>query len=185
MRAEADDLKHAADGAAVNEIAGVHGGFDVEPLAEINHVFAPCGGSDAAGFLELFEGGEGRFVGEVVLAGGHDAAADGAALVGDGGGGDEADVGIVEDFVERAGDAGLRKFLQEDVAFNGIGFEDPAEFGAGFEEAVALAVDVAVVEVRGGENEFARFHHGARLALRGVGHAVGFLGHGGANMGGR
>ena len=41
----------------------------------------------------------------------------------------------------------------------------------------AQSVDVAVVEVGGGENEFAGLHHGARFALGRVVHAIGFLAH--------
>ena len=70
------------------------------------------------------------------------------------------------------------KFREERLDLFRIGIVDPFELGAGLDQAVALAVDVAVVEVRGGKDEFAGLHHRARLALRRVVHAVGFLAHG-------
>jgi hypothetical protein len=86
---------------------------------------------------------------------------------------------VGEDFVERAGDFGLGIFGEEGFDFLGVRIVNPFERGAGFEEAVALAVDVPVVEVRGGKREFTGFDYGTGFALGGVGHAVGFLAHGG------
>ncbi|MEN9632925.1 MAG: hypothetical protein RL077_1329 [Verrucomicrobiota bacterium] len=56
-----------------------------------------------------------------------------------------------------------------------IGIVDPFEFGAGFEQSVALAVDVTVVKMGGREGKLTRFNHRAGFPLRGVIHAIGFL----------
>jgi hypothetical protein len=59
-----------------------------------------------------------------------------------------------------------------------LGVVNVFEGGAGFGEAVDLAVDVAVVEIGGGEDEFAGLDDGAGETDRGVG--VAFFGrHGG------
>src|ERR1044072_1611433 len=106
MRPETEHLDHAADGASMYEISGVHRGFHVKTLAEINHVLALRFGGDAAGGVELIEGGERRFIREVVFASGHHANTDGAAFARYGGGGNQLDPGIVEDFVEGGRDEG-------------------------------------------------------------------------------
>ncbi len=173
--AEAEDLDHASDGVLMDQSAGVNGALDVEALAIINGIFFPGAGDSGAGLIELIEGGEGGLVGEVILAGFHDFAAERAAVAGDGGGGDERDVGVGQDFIEAAGFLCLRIFGEEGGDLGGIGIVGPLELAAGFEEAVGLAVDVAVIEVGGGEDELAGFHDRAGAALRGVIHAVGFL----------
>jgi hypothetical protein len=86
---EQEDLEDAANGALLDEFGGAPGGFDVEAFAVIDEVFAAGAAGEFAGGGELVEGGEGAFVGEVILAGFEDAAADGPAFAGDGGGGDE------------------------------------------------------------------------------------------------
>ena len=88
------------------------------------------------------------------------------------------DGAVGEDFLERAGDFGLRVFGEEGFDFFGVRIVNPFERGAGFEEAVALAVDMPVVEVRGGKREFTGFDYRTGFALGGVGHAVRFLAHG-------
>ena len=40
MRPEADDLHDAPDRALLDELSGAHRAFDVQPLAEIDHVLA-------------------------------------------------------------------------------------------------------------------------------------------------
>ena len=170
-----DDL---ANGTGGDEVGGIHRGLYVETLGEIHHVFAAGAGDDCLGLVELVQGSERRLIGEVVFAGGHDAAAEGAAVARDGGGADELDGRVREDLVQRAGDLGLGVFCHESLDLFRIGIVDPFEFGPGLDEAVALAVDVAVVEVCGREGEFAGLYHRARFALGGVGHAVRFLAHG-------
>src|SRR5205823_4638330 len=123
-------------------------------------------------------GGEWCFVGEIVLARFHRAATDGAALAGHGCGGDEFDVLVLEDFVERAGNFYLWVFRDEVGDFFRIGIVDPFQLGAGLEESVALAENVPVIEVRRGKNKLARFDDGSGFALGGVIHPVGFLTHG-------
>ena len=86
--------------------------------------------------------------------------------------------GVVEDLVERAGEAGAGELGGEGLGLGGGGIVNPLELGTGLDEAVALAVDVAVVEVGGGEDEFAGRDDGGRFALGGVVHAIGSGAHG-------
>jgi hypothetical protein len=172
MRRDAHHLEHATDRAALHEFAREDRALDVQPLAEIHEVFAAGGGDHRAGLGELVERGERGLVGEVVLAGAHDPATEWTAFGRDGGGGHEFHVGVVENLVERARgtDAGILRLEGGDALR--IGIVDPFQLAAGFEEPVALSVNVAVVEVGGGKDKLAAFHHGIGFALGGVGHAV-------------
>ena len=105
VRPETDHLHHAADGAALDELPGAHGALHVQPLGVVDHVFPAGLGDLAPRGLELLEGGEGRLVGEVILARIHHAEAERAALVRHGGGGDELDLALLEHGLERAGAA--------------------------------------------------------------------------------
>ena len=148
----------------------------MEAFAIIDHVFAAGIGDGDAGFGEMVEAGEGSFVAEVILAGVHDADAERAAVGGDGGAGDEMDVGVVEDGVEVLDGFGEREFLDEGADFGGIGIVDVEDFASRLDEAIAHAVDVAVIERGGGEEEFAGFDDWCGFALGGVVHSV--FGHG-------
>jgi hypothetical protein len=75
---------------------------------------------------------------------------------GDRGAGDEVYLGIVEGFLLGSGRLDVRVASSELLDFFVVGVVDPAELGAGFQQAVAHAVDVAVVEADGGEDEVAR-----------------------------
>lgn len=171
-------MDDAANGTLLDELGGAPGGFDVEAFAIVDEVFASGEPGKFAGGGELFEGGEGAFVGEVVLAGFEDAAANGPAFGGDGGGGNEVDGGVGEDLVEGIGEDGAGEFFEGGGAAFGLRVVDVFEGGAGFGEAVDLAVNVAMVVIGGGEDEFAGFDDGAREADGGVGVAF-FGGHGG------
>lgn len=166
VRPEAENLHDLADGTAGDELGGEHGGFDVEPFAEIDGVFLGGAGDHGFGRVELLERRERSLVREVILAGLHHAAAKRAAITGDGGGGDHVHGAIGEDLIERAGNLDLRIFCPEGFHFLYVGIVDPLQIGAGFEQTVALAVDVAVVEVDGSESEFAGFDHRTWFALR-------------------
>ena len=97
---ESGDVDDPADGAVTDEVGGVHGALDVESFREVDHVLLTGGADCVTDLIELFERGEGRLVGEVVLSGVHAADAEGGAFGGDGGCGNELDVGVVEDVVE-------------------------------------------------------------------------------------
>ena len=180
MRAEADDLNHATDRPSRHQVRGIHCGLHMQPLGIIDHVL-PAGTCDGRlRGIELRQRCKGGLVGEVVLACFHDADTKRAAVAGDGGAGDQFDLRISQNFIEGAGDLCCRVFGAKGRDFFFIGVEDPLELGTGFQQAVALAVNVAMVEMDGGEYEFARLDHGTRSALRGVVHSVGLLrqGHG-------
>ena len=74
---------------------------------------------------------------------------------GNGGAGDEAYLGIVEGFLLGSGGFDVRIASLELLDFCVVGVVDPAEPAAGLEQAVAHAVDVAVVEADGREGEVA------------------------------
>src|SRR2546427_32060 len=76
---------------------------------------------------------------------------------GDGGGGAQLHFLVVEDFVERFRDLDVRVAARERRDFFRVGFVDPLERGAGVGEGGAHAVDVAVIEARGGEDKLAGF----------------------------
>ena len=85
VRAEADDLDHAANGAAVHEVPGVDGALHVQALTVVDHVFAPGAGADGPCLVELVERGERRLVGEIVFVRLHHPAAEGTTVAGHGG----------------------------------------------------------------------------------------------------
>jgi hypothetical protein len=102
-----------------------------------------------------------------------DAEAEVRAVDRDRGAGDELHVGVVEGFLlgSRGRDLGVAS--PELIDFRGVGVVDPAELAAGLEQAVAHAVDVAVVEADGGEREVSRRADGlGGSRLRCVGGAV-------------
>ncbi len=164
-----------ADGSLLQEIGREHGGLILEPLAVVDHVLAARLGGDFPRLVQLPHRGERRLVGKVVLARLHHLAADRPPLRSHGVACDEADLGIVQDLLQGPRDPCLRELGPEGVRLPGIGVVDPLERGAGLEEAVAHAVNVPVVQPHGGHREFSRLHDRARLALRGVVHAVGLL----------
>jgi hypothetical protein len=175
MGSHAHDLNHASDGALFDQLPGANTGFDVQALAVIDHVFAPGALGDGASLGELIERGEGRLVGEVIFPGLHDPAAERAAFVGNGGGGDEMDIGLLEQLIQGSDGLRLRIFLAEFLHFCGIRIEDVTTFPAGFGEALGLAVDMAMIEGSGSEDEFSRADDRGGLAHRGVIHAIRFL----------
>ena len=175
MRPEADDLHHAADGALLDQLPGAHGAFHVQPLAEIDHVF-PAGRLHlGARGGELVERGEGRLVGEIVLAGIHHAQAERAALAGHGGGGHEQDLRLFQHGFEARQRFDAGEGRAEFLDLRRVGIEDVFELAARLGQTAALAIDVAVVERHGGEREFALFDDRRGFALGRVVHAIGFL----------
>ena len=172
MRPEADDLDHPADGALLNEVAGVYGAFHMQALAVIHHVFLPGFGGLLFGAVQLFEGGERRLVGEIILAGVHHPQPERAALGGDRRTRDQPHLRILQDLRFAAGGLGAGMLLEQRFHFGGIGVVHPFEGAAGLGQAVAHAVDVAVVKRRGGEDEFPGFYHRSGFPLGGIMHAV-------------
>ena len=147
MRARAEGLDDFSDGTGGDEMAGVNGALDMEALAVIDGIFLASGLASAAGLLELIEACEGSFVGKIILPGVHNAAAERAAFIGNGSRSDKSHFGVIKDFFQRARRAGLGKLFLERSHFLRIGIEHPLELRASLDQAVALAVDVAVVEV--------------------------------------
>jgi hypothetical protein len=153
--AQAEDLDDAADGAVSDEPAGVDSALDVQALAVVDGVLLAGCLCFGACLRQLAEGGHRGLVGEVVLAVVENAEAEVGPVDGDRGAGDELHLGIVERFLLRSGRLDVRVAGAELVNFRRVGVVDPAELGAGFQQAVAHAVDVAVVEADGGDGEVA------------------------------
>jgi hypothetical protein len=68
VRAGAEGLHDATNGTIRHEMSGMDGTFGMNPFIEIDHVFAPGFVHRTMRLIQLFQGGERRFVREVVLA---------------------------------------------------------------------------------------------------------------------
>ena len=99
MRREVHGLHDAADGALLDELAGVHRGAHFEALGIHDGELAPRFLHGLAHVGELLERGDAGLVGEIVLAGLHDADAERRAQIRNRRAGDELDRFVVEDFV--------------------------------------------------------------------------------------
>ena len=172
MRTGAKGLDDFSDGSGGYEMAGVDGALDMEALAVVNGIFLAGGLASAAGLLELIEACEGSFVGKIILPGVHDAATERAAFIGNGSRCDESHFGVIENFFQRARRAGMGELFLERSHFVCIGIEDPLDLRASLDQAVALAVDVAVVEVGRRYEKLARLADWRRFPYRGVGHSI-------------
>ncbi len=174
MRSKAHHLDDPSDRPVPDQFPGKDGAFHMEPLAVIDHVFSARSRGRRARLLQLVERGERRLVGEVILARLHHANAERASIGGNGRRRDEMNLGIIEDVLERTNRLGLRKMFDKASDFFRVGVVDITKRPACLDQSVALAVDVAVVEGCCGKNKFTSFHHRRRLALRRIGHSIGF-----------
>lgn len=168
----AKGLNNLANRSGGDQLPGAHGALDMDALAVVNGILSPRGLASAARLLELFQSGERRFIGEVVLASLHNPAPERPSFVRHGGCSNESNLGIVQDFIKRPGCTGLRKFFQKGAHPLGNGIEDPFDMGTCFDQSIALSIDVSVIEVRGGHCEFARFANRGRFSHRGMRHSI-------------
>jgi len=173
MRARAEGLDDFSDGTGGDEMAGVDGALDMEALAVVNGIFLAGGLASAAGLLELIEACEGSFVGKIILPGFHDAATQRAAFIGNGSRCNESHFGVIKNFLQRTRRAGMGELFLERSHFICIGIEDPLELRSGLDQTIALAVDVAVVEVGRRYEKLARLADWRRFPYRGIGHSIG------------
>ena len=156
VRACAEGLNDLANGPCGDQLSSPHSAFDMDALAIVDGVFPSRGIAGAAGLIELVEGCEGRFVGEVILSGLHNPAPKRSALIGHGGRSDKADFRVVQNFLKRPCRAGLRKFFHKGMHSFGNGIEDPLNIGPRLDQPVTLAIDMPVIKMRGGHYKFAR-----------------------------
>ena len=147
----------------------------MQALAVIDHVFPAGFPHHGLGAFQLLKGGEGRLVGKVILACCHDPQAEGAALAGDVRAADQAGVPVLQHLFLAAGGDGLGIGFDKLRHPGGIGIIDIFQGAARLQQGVGHAVDVAVIQVRRGKNEFAGGNHGPGFAHGGVVHAVGNL----------
>ena len=172
MRAGAHRLDHTADRSISDKLPGEDRALHVEALAKIDHVFLSGAERRRAGLVELRQRGERGFIGEIIAPGFHDLAPERPAQIRDGGRRNKADIRILKNLIQASGGLRLRKRFLEGRDFYWIGIEDPADLAAGFHEAVALSVDVAVVEGGGREHEFAGAADRSRFPFGGIVHSV-------------
>ena len=172
VRAEADDLDHPADGALFDELAGVHGTFHMQALAVIHHVFLSGFGGFFLCAVQLFQRGERRLIGKVILAGVHHPQAERTALGGDRRTRDQPHRRVFQNLRLTAGGTGAGMFLEKGVHLGGVGIVHPFKGAAGLGQAVAHAMNVAVVKRRSGKYEFSGFYHRSGFPFGGIGHAI-------------
>ena len=172
MRPEALHMDDLADSALLNQVACQHRAFHMQPLAVIDHVLLARLRHHLLGAVQLLQGGEGSFVGEVVLARLHGAQPQRTALVCNRRAADHVRFFVVKQFFLAPGDFHLRVRLYERLHLLRVGVVDVLQRAARFQQAVRHAVDVPVVKVRGGKDKFPRLHDGLRLAFGRIIHAV-------------
>ncbi|MNP82308.1 hypothetical protein D3C76_1809070 [compost metagenome] len=68
MRACADHLYHAADGAFLDQLAGKHGALHVQAFAVIDPPFEPRLFRFPSCPIDLLQRGKGRLIGKIMLA---------------------------------------------------------------------------------------------------------------------
>ena len=172
MRASAEGLDDFSDGSGGDKMAGVDGALDMEALAVIDGIFLASGLASAAGLLELIEACEGSFVGKIILPGVHNAATERAAFIGNGSRCNESHFGVIKNFLQRTRRAGLGELFLERSHFVCIRIKDPLELRSGLDQTIALAVDVAVVEVGRRYEKLARLADWRRFPYRSVSHSI-------------
>ena len=173
MRACAKGLNDFPYGSGSDEVAGVDGALDMKALAVVNGIFLASGLASATRLLELVESGEGRLVREIIFPSVHDPATKRAAFIRHGSGSNKPDLGIIEDFFQRARRACLGELFLERPHFICIRIENPLELRSSLYQAIALTINVAVVEVGSGYEKLARLADWRRFPYRGVGHSIG------------
>ena len=163
---EADRLDDPADGARLDQLAGLDRRPVLEPLAVEDRIDALRLRLHAAHLCELLEGRHPRLVHHEVLAVAHDLEAERGPLVGDGSAHDELDLWIVQDLALAPGPLRPRVPLGERGRQVRLLGEEGDQLPAAANHRVDLAVDVAVVQADRREPD-ARGLRGRRALLRG------------------
>ncbi len=146
VRAKADSLDDAADGALRNEFSSLGHAWDFEALGEIH-------GPDALGLchrlaqaVELFECGATGLVGHDILAGFHGGNREIGALGGNIGDHDEIDGAVSQQRLFRCCARHIREALDEAFHDIGLAFRPPAgKFGASIQQVLGHAENVPVL----------------------------------------
>ena len=148
---DVDGLDHLADGALLDQFAGVDRGLHFEALAVHDGVDALGFGDGLADFGKLLERGDAGLVGEKVLAVLHHADAERRALVGDLRAQHELRGGIVEDLVLGLDDFRVGKALGECGEFVFFAAPYRNQFAAAALDRADHAVDMVVAHAADGE----------------------------------
>ena len=173
VRPHADHLHDPPDDAVPYQPAGEDGALHVHSLAVIDGVLAARLLYRPSGLGELRQGGQGRLVGEVVLAMAHDPQSQSGVLGRHSRARHELDARILQDLAFARRHPHAREPLGEGGRLGRVGVEDPLELRTGLGQPVAHAVNVAVVEGDGGEDELTLVAYRRRLASRRVVLAIG------------
>ena len=172
VRPHAHHLHHAANRSLLDELPRADARLDMQPFGKIHGILFPRAPHGRARGVELRERGEGRLVGEVVLARVEHAAAERPAFAGHCRARHKLHVFLREHLVHRAERLRSRIFLAEFFHLRRIRIEDVAALAAGLGEPLTLPEDVAVIECRRCEDKLARLHHRRGFAHGGVVHSV-------------
>ena len=151
--AHADDLHHPADGPRLDQFPGVHRRLDLQALAVADGVLAAGLGHDVFDHRQLFQGGQRRFVGEIVLARAHHAHPQRRALGGHAGAGHQFDGRVGQHLFFAFGQPDLRVTGFKRLHLGRVRVVHPFQRRPGVQQAVGHAVDVPVVEADGRKRE--------------------------------
>ena len=129
VQAHADDLQDAADGSLVDQLAGEHGAFHVQTLAEVDGVFSPRLLGHFLDLVKLRQGGERRFVREVILAVAHHPHPEGGVVARHRCPRHQVDARVLQDLGLGRGDLRSREVLGESGRLAGVWRRRPTSAG--------------------------------------------------------
>ncbi|MOA13681.1 hypothetical protein D3C78_1337430 [compost metagenome] len=152
MRAEADGLDNAADGALRDEFSRLGHARNFKTLGEIDCPDALGLGHGLAKAIELFEGGAAGLVGHDILAGFHGGDGKIGTLGGDIGNHHEVDGAICKQGFLGSGTRHIRKAFDEALHDIGLAFGPPAgKFRTGVQQILGHAENMPVLYAKSDE----------------------------------
>ena len=160
---EGDEL---ADGSILEQLLGIDRRFDMNALTVIDEPLETGLLDLGPGRLHLLSCGERRLIGEVILTGIEGLEAERAALIGDGGTGDEVNRRIGEDLLLALCNRCRGEGLNERLRLRRVLVKDAHDHRPRLGEAVAHTVDMAVIQADDTDEEFSLLADRGRLALR-------------------
>ncbi|MNC17896.1 hypothetical protein D3C75_657880 [compost metagenome] len=168
----AQRLNHPTNCAVVHQLPGKDRTFDVKSFAVIHRIFASGFGDFRFSRSQLFEGGQRCFIGEIVFSCIHHFQAKRATFIRNRRSGNQFDARIGQYRFKRRRNFRLRILLNKLLDFLWIRIVNPFQRRARFNQAIAHAVDMAVIERGGGKNKIIWLHDWLRFAFWRVIHTV-------------